>query len=592
MATQLQIRRGTSTQVAAFTGAEGEIVVNTTNDSVHVNDGSTAGGFEMARADLNNVSDTDLNAALTGNTVSALTITTLTLGATAITATGAELNFVDGVTSAIQTQIDTKAPLASPTFTGTVSADGLTVDGNVSVVSALPRIILEENDATDLNTAIRNNGGVFKIQTVNDAANSFTNRMDINHSSGNVILYGDVGIGATSATARLEVTGAFGYASGANSLGTTVSKAAARIRGSSDASTSLFFGSLTNDAEQYIQSSNGAGSAADDLALNPYGGNVGIGTNSPNALLHVGGTAETQGSQANPAIQIGSTSGYRLGMYTDAEGGYIENKNGDNGLIFRVKTAGEAMRIDGGTGNLLVGTTSTTLYDATSGGGIMLDPNGPTTIARDDQTALYVNRTSTHGDMVQFRKDGVTHGRLSNTGTYFFIAGGAAGGTHSGIRFINNSSQRPCTSGGGNLDNTVTFGASNARWELVYSVGGTTSTSDRNEKQDIEELTDAEQRVAVAAKGLLRKYRWKSAVAEKGDDARIHFGIIAQDLQDAFAAEGLDAARYGMWCSDTFWVDSEGETYDTQEEAPQGATEKTRLGVRYAQLLAFIIAAI
>ena len=54
MATQLQIRRGTSAQVAAFTGAEGEIVVNTTNDSVHVNDGSTAGGFELARVDGSN----------------------------------------------------------------------------------------------------------------------------------------------------------------------------------------------------------------------------------------------------------------------------------------------------------------------------------------------------------------------------------------------------------------------------------------------------------------------------------------------------------------------------------------------------------
>ena len=32
-----------------------------------------------------------------------------------------ELNYVDGVTSAIQTQIDAKAPTASPTFTGTVS---------------------------------------------------------------------------------------------------------------------------------------------------------------------------------------------------------------------------------------------------------------------------------------------------------------------------------------------------------------------------------------------------------------------------------------------------------------------------------------
>jgi hypothetical protein len=37
----------------------------------------------------------------------------------ACTATHTELNFVDGVTSAIQTQIDAKAPIASPTFTGT-----------------------------------------------------------------------------------------------------------------------------------------------------------------------------------------------------------------------------------------------------------------------------------------------------------------------------------------------------------------------------------------------------------------------------------------------------------------------------------------
>ena len=43
------------------------------------------------------------------------------VGGTAITASGAELNYVDGVTSAIQTQLGTKAPIASPTFTGTVA---------------------------------------------------------------------------------------------------------------------------------------------------------------------------------------------------------------------------------------------------------------------------------------------------------------------------------------------------------------------------------------------------------------------------------------------------------------------------------------
>jgi hypothetical protein len=36
-----------------------------------------------------------------------------------LTSTATELNYVDGVTSAIQTQLDAKAPLASPTFTGT-----------------------------------------------------------------------------------------------------------------------------------------------------------------------------------------------------------------------------------------------------------------------------------------------------------------------------------------------------------------------------------------------------------------------------------------------------------------------------------------
>ena len=54
---------------------------------------------------------------LTGVTSTAAEINILD-GATLSTT---ELNYVDGVTSAIQTQIDTKAPLASPTFTGTVT---------------------------------------------------------------------------------------------------------------------------------------------------------------------------------------------------------------------------------------------------------------------------------------------------------------------------------------------------------------------------------------------------------------------------------------------------------------------------------------
>ena len=43
------------------------------------------------------------------------------------TVTSTEIGYVDGVTSAIQTQLDAKAPLASPTFTGTVTLPSGTV---------------------------------------------------------------------------------------------------------------------------------------------------------------------------------------------------------------------------------------------------------------------------------------------------------------------------------------------------------------------------------------------------------------------------------------------------------------------------------
>jgi len=49
MSTQLQLRRGTAAEHNTFTGADGEVTVNTTDHSIHVHDGSTVGGFELAK---------------------------------------------------------------------------------------------------------------------------------------------------------------------------------------------------------------------------------------------------------------------------------------------------------------------------------------------------------------------------------------------------------------------------------------------------------------------------------------------------------------------------------------------------------------
>ena len=135
-------------------------------------------------------------------------------------------------------------------------------------------------------------------------------------------------------------------------------------------------------------------------------------------------------------------------------------------------------------------------------------------------------------------------------------------------------------------DNTNNLGTAANRWAIVYAGTGTINTSDANDKQQVEILSVAESRVATKVKGQLRKFKFNEAVEAKGDEARIHFGVMAQDLQQAFIDEGLDPSKYGVFCSDTWWIDSEGKTYD---EAGDGRTEKTKLGVRYSELFAFII---
>ncbi len=182
---------------------------------------------------------------------------------------------------------------------------------------------------------------------------------------------------------------------------------------------------------------------------------------------------------------------------------------------------------------------------------------------------------SNEGNIIEFQKDSVTIGAITIKNSTVQI-----GTSNTNLAFSDaNDALYSVNAAGVGRDGDTDLGKSDIRFDDIYATNGTIQTSDRNEKQDIEALSDAEQRVAVACKGLLRKFRWKSSVADKGDEARIHFGIIAQDLQAAFTAEGLDAGRYGMFINST-WTDEEtGE-------------ERSRMGVRYSELLAFIIAAI
>jgi len=344
---------------------------------------------------------------------------------------------------------------------------------------------------------------------------------------------------------------------------------------------------------------------------------VGIGTTSPDTKIDI---VSADNSDSTAVLRVSAnneTARVNIG-FNSIDG---DNDSGTGILRFLTENS-EAARIDS-SGHLVVNATS-----AFGSSGITLGSNNVIYAAGSSQNVANFQRYTTDGEIVRFGKDGSTVGSIvTGDGAAFSF------GIHSqssGIGFYNVGFLALDGSGTA-VDNSKDVGSTSFRFDDIHATNGTIQTSDRNEKQDIEELSEAEQRVAVAAKSLLRKFRWKDRVAEKGDDARIHFGIIAQDLQAAFETEGLDAGRYAMFIYSEWWeaytdvpaveavdavyetvTDEEGnetqvlvseaveakeaytrtDTYDTEEEAPEGAVKKSRMGVRYSELLAFIISAI
>ena len=96
---------------------------------------------------------------------------------------------------------------------------------------------------------------------------------------------------------------------------------------------------------------------------------------------------------------------------------------------------------------------------------------------------------------------------------------------------------------------TYNLGSASLVWNNIYTQNAVTVVSDRNYKDQIGEIPDE----VLDAWATVNYSQWKmnSAIELKGDDdARLHVGIIAQEIKEKFEAAGLDATDYGILIHD------------------------------------------
>lgn len=125
-------------------------------------------------------------------------------------------------------------------------------------------------------------------------------------------------------------------------------------------------------------------------------------------------------------------------------------------------------------------------------------------------------------------------------------------------------------------DNLYSFGRADFRWSELFAGNGTINTSDQREKTQPLKISD-EVLDAWATVDFIQ-YQWLASVEKKGDDARTHIGLIAQDIRDKFAAVGLDATKYGFLCYDE-WEEEKDDSGKVISEAGN------RWGIRPDQCL-------
>ncbi|MFA6376378.1 MAG: tail fiber domain-containing protein [Candidatus Paceibacterota bacterium] len=547
---------GTVTIPTPFT--LGAVSVTTNGTELNLIDGLTATGAEL------NILD-----GVTGVTAAELT----NLGG--VTATATELNYVDGVTSAIQTQLGLKAPLASPSFTGTITSAGSatfsTADTSISFGSDVRQMLnlystsygigvqgSTEYFRTSSNFAFYEDG--VHSDTALDPGTGGTARMVI-------LSGGNIGIGTiTAATNRLHI---YGGSLSVNTAGAAEHHAIGGIsiqHGGSNFGNRAMQISSTAGNPSYIIQAYGDGTAwytygvntDNTFRINPgadaitgsafvmnSSGNIGIGTAAPLSKLSVGGNGNsTYGIYGNGVygivgngVSIGVQGIGPYGLYGSGTNYAVYGSGSGTGIGGYFASASGYALITGG-GNVGIGTTTPTSKLYVNGTSYF---NGPVTV----NGVMYTDNINTigRGEDNWYNVSTGSIGAWTSIYSYGPICtgngSGACTGANGTVIGSNNTSATNNIPNSGTVffnSGNVGIGTASPSYQLQLSTDSAakpthnvwTIASDARIKTDIGNFTDGLETV-LKIRPTMYKYNGLGGVGF--NDTEIHIGIIAQELE-------------------------------------------------------------
>lgn len=341
----------------------------------------------------------------------------------------------------------------------------------------------------------------------------------------------------------------------------------------------------------FVDSWNADGSVITVTAWYQSGGGGTPGTPANGTGCVVNGFTKVWAHNANVALPVGSyatsATGFELGLINDSSVSNVTWGFDSVNLGTHKGTAAFMQRGSWQYGYFADGADTGFYYKGSGAPLVAHTAGGVTIISADGNGNIELGHQGSAGTrFIDFHSSG----NANDNDARIKVVGGAVAATQ-GLMTLEAAAVETACDLRPSTDNARATGSPSLRWTAVYAVTGTIQTSDARLKEQVRMLSDVEKAVALRVKGLLRAYKFNDAVASKGDGARIHIGVMAQDVAAAFQAEGLDPNAYALFCYDE-WAASPQVLDDDGNVALEGREGGARYGIRYDELLAFVLGAL